>query len=123
MLWDGACCGSLSVGAKIQKIGRKVAWSGGNYSKIIGRTPSAYLYWESPDGEKSFKIYTESNRILGEAPVGASYISAPYGRKLIKIILKINQKFIGEHRWCSLAWVSLFEREIHQKLSSKINQK
>ena len=60
--------------------------------KNLGRMPSAYLYWESPDGEKSFKIYTKSNRILGEAPVGASYISAPYGRKLIKIILKINQK-------------------------------
>ena len=45
-----------------------------------------------PYGQKSYKIYTESNRILGEAPVGTSYISAPYGRKLIKIILKINQK-------------------------------
>ena len=36
MLWDGACCGSLSVGAKLQKNGGKVAWSGGNYSKILG---------------------------------------------------------------------------------------
>ena len=79
-------------GGKITKNRGESGMVGRKLFKNLGRTPSAYLYWESPDGEKSFKIYSESNRILSEAPVGTSYISAPYGRKLIKIILKINQK-------------------------------
>ena len=33
------------------------------FTDFSGCTPAAYLDWESPDGEKFFKIYTKSNRI------------------------------------------------------------
>ena len=32
-----------------------------------GRAPSAHLYGECPDGQKSFKIYSKSNRIFAYA--------------------------------------------------------
>ena len=56
-----------------------------------GRTPTAYLYWESLFEREILQNRFKIKQNLGEAPVGLLYISARFAWKLCKIYFKIKQ--------------------------------
>ena len=92
-------------------------------ARKFGRAPTARLYWESLFEREIIQNLYKIKQNLCVRLTAYFILGSLFEREIIqKLNSKINQKFIREHRRCSLAWGRSSSEKL-TKIILKINQK